>query len=247
MKLNQVLAIEGGDKSKAEATLTSAYQRLQKTEPIQGIVKTYQPKNEEGEQLPPERKLVQVKVHQTVREVAEVFGKFLDTTLTKDVGNCSAKANLIVDGTVLVKDVPVTTLLFLEKKLVDWVTFFRKLPTLDPADEWSFDRNQDCYATKPEKRHRTIKENYPLELAPATEKHPAQVQLATRDVIDGYWTTIKYSGAMPAQQVNQLVARAEKLLAAVKVAREEANGQEVKTVPLGEQIFGYLLEPLKEN
>ena len=35
--------------------------------------------------------------------------------------------------------------------------------------------------------------------AEATEKHPAQVEVYYEDVAVGYWTTVKFSGALPAQ------------------------------------------------
>ena len=43
----------------------------------------------------------------------------------------------------------------------------------------------------------------------------------------GYWTTVKFSGALPARRVNELLDRIERLQQAVKFAREEANAAEV--------------------
>ena len=76
--------------------------------------------------------------------------------------------------------------------------------------------------------------------AEATEKHPAQVEVYYEDVVIGYWRTIKFSGALPAKRVNEVVERVEKLQAAVKFAREEANGVEVVEQETGEKVFRYL-------
>ena len=76
--------------------------------------------------------------------------------------------------------------------------------------------------------------------AEATEKHPAQVEVYYEDVAVGYWTTVKFSGALPAQRVNELLERVEKLQHAVKFAREEANGTEVTDQRVGDAVFGYL-------
>lgn len=57
--------------------------------------------------------------------------------------------------------------------------------------------------------------------AEATDKHPAQVDVYYEDVPVGYWTTVKFSGALPARRVNELLDRVEKLQQAVKFAREE--------------------------
>lgn len=40
--------------------------------------------------------------------------------------------------------------------------------------------------------------------AEATDKHPAQVEVYHEDVPVGYWTTVKFSGALPARRVNEL-------------------------------------------
>ena len=42
------------------------------------------------------------------------------------------------------RDVPVTYLLFLEKQLVDLHTFVKKLPVLDASETWVFDASADC-------------------------------------------------------------------------------------------------------
>lgn len=239
--LNQVLAIEKGHKSRAEQGLTKAYQQLQKTDLLDGLEKTYQPKDEEGDQLPPDSKRLQLRVGEVIDGVSRDLVEFLDITLTKDVANCSAKADLMVDGQTLVKDVPVTTLLFLEKKLTDLHTFINKLPVLNPAYDWRYDDARACFVTEPRQTARTVKIEEPVMLAPATEKHPAQVQLRAKDVLAGYWTTVNLSGALPAQRVNALRTRVEKLQDAVKTAREAANSQNVENQKLGEKLFGYLL------
>jgi hypothetical protein len=76
--------------------------------------------------------------------------------------------------------------------------------------------------------------------AEATEKHPAQVEVYHEDVVVGYWRTVKFSGALPAQRVNELLERVEKLQAAVKFAREDANGTEVTDQKPGKKVFDYL-------
>jgi hypothetical protein len=52
---------------------------------------------------------------------------------------------------------------------------------------------------------------------------------------------VKFSGALPAKRVTQLLERVEKLQQAVKFAREEANNAEVVDRHVGDKIFSYLL------
>lgn len=239
-RLNQIVAVEKGIKSRSFQELTDAHHALQKSSLLSGISRTYRPKDEEGEQLPPESTKVQVKGEETIRQTAEILAKLFDVTATKDWANCTAKADIKVDGTTLIEGVPVSYLLFLEKQLVDLLTFVRKLPVLDAAESWNYDASADCWATDPVQTVRTKKIPRNHVKAEATEKHPAQVEVYYEDVTVGYWKTVKFSGALPAKRINELAERVEKLQQAVKFAREEANNTEVTQQKTGERIFGYL-------
>jgi len=241
-KLNQIIAVEKSVKAKAHANLTEAHQQLQKPALLAGIARTYRPKDEEGERLPPESTRVQVQAETMLRGAAASLTELFDVTLTKDTANCEARADVVVDGVVLLPKAPVTYLLFLEKQLVDLHTFLRKLPVLDPSESWHLDPAQDCYATEPVESLRTKKVPRNHVKAEATEKHPAQVEVYYEDITVGYWRTVKFSGALPARRVAELSERVEKLQRAVKFAREEANGHEVTQRHVGEALFGYLLK-----
>ncbi|GAB1818535.1 hypothetical protein HerbRD11066_16990 [Herbidospora sp. RD11066] len=240
-KLNQILAVEKGVKSDVQRKVTDAYHLIQKAPLLSGISRTYQPIDDEGETLPPESTRVQVQAEQVLKDVAVTLTRLFDVTATKDVANCTARADVVVDGDALLRDVPVTYLLFLEKQLTDLHTLIGKLPTLDPSETWSLDGNTDTWRTEPVKTTRTKKVPRNHVLAEATEKHPAQVQVFTEDVVVGYWTRIVFSGALPQRRVNELLGRLTKLQEAVKFAREEANGTEITDRKIGEAVFGYLL------
>lgn len=239
-KLNQIIAIEKGLKSQTHADVNDAYRRVGKAELLAGIARTYRPVDDEGEALPPESKRVQVRVPDVIGEVKAALTRLLDVTATKDTTNCLAKADLVVDGETLATDLPVTYLLFLEKQLGELKTFLGLLPTLDPAEAWSFDPVSDCWATEPAQTVRTKKVPRNHVLAEATEKHPAQVQVYHEDVVVGRWATTKFSGALPAKQVSEMQARLGTLLDAVKYARETANATEVTDVKPGAAILGYV-------
>ena len=239
-KLNQIIAVEKGIKSKSFQELTEAHHGVQKPALLSGISRAYQPKDEDGEQLPPESTKVQIRTEEILREVAATLTRLFDVTATKDATNCVAKANVVVDGTTLLADVPVTYLLFLEKQLTDLHTFIKKLPVLDAAEAWTFNDSADCWSTEPVRTIRTKKVPRNHVKAEATEKHPAQVEVYYEDIPVGYWTTVKFSGALPAKRVSELLDRVEKLQNAVKFAREEANNTEALDRHVGETVFGYL-------
>lgn len=240
MKLNQVIAIEKGTKSRSLQELTEAHHTLQKPALLAGISRTYRPKDEEGEQLPPESTRVQVKAEEIIRKTSEIMTKLFDVVATKDWANCDAKADVVVDGKVLLSQVPATYLLFLEKQLIDLHTFIKKLPVLDPAETWTFDPSADSWASEPIQTLKTKKVPRNHVKAEATEKHPAQVEVYYEDVVIGNWRTIKFSGALPGKRVNELLDRVEKLQEAVKFAREEANNREVTEQKVGAKVMEYL-------
>jgi hypothetical protein len=239
-KLNQIVAVEKGVKSKSYQDVTAAHHKVQKPALLAGISRTYQPKDEEGEQLPPESTRVQVKAEDVLREMGSSLTRLFDVTATKDWANCAARADVTVDGRTVLADVPVSYLLFLEKQLTDLHTFVKKLPVLDAAETWTFDPSTDVWRPEAVRTVKTKKVPRNHVKAEATEKHPAQVEVYYEDVAVGHWTTVKFSGALPARRVNELLGRVERLQDAVKFAREEANGTEVTDQRVGEAVFGYL-------
>lgn len=239
-KLNQIIAIEGGVKNTSKRDLTDAYHKIQKATLLNGISRTYAPKDDDGDQLPAEKTLVQTRVEDVLTEVSDSLTKLFDITLTKETANGSAKANVVVGNNTIVKDAPVTYLLFLEKQLVELKTFVAALPTLDPSETWNKNEATGDWATEVTQTVKTKKVPKNWIKSPATEKHPAQVEIFNEDVIVGTWSTTKFSGALPKPRLNVLLSRVDDLLTAVKFAREEANSAEVTDVKTGTQVFDYL-------
>lgn len=240
-KLNQIIAVEKSVKAKAAQELGDAQREVQKPPLLSGIARNYQPKDEEGEQLPPESTRVQVRADEVLKGLGTSLTRLFDVTASKDATNSVASADVVVDDEVLLSAVPVTYLLFLEKQLTELHAFVRKLPVLDNAESWVFNDSADCWSTEPVRTVRTKKVPFNHVKAEATDKHPAQVDVYFEDVAIGYWTTVKFSGALPAKRVSVLIERIEKLQHAVKFAREEANNTEVLDRKVGDKIFGYLL------
>jgi hypothetical protein len=242
-KLNQIIAIEKGIKSRSYSEFGELHKASQKQELFNGFSKTYQKKNEESEELPPESKRVQFTVVDVLRNGARILTEHFDVTARKDYTNCVAKADVKIDDKVIITNAPVSYLLFLEKQLTDLRTFANCLPVLDPAEDWNWDANTGLYKTNVVQTHRTKKIARPIVLYNATPEHPAQTQLITEDILAGYWNQVKQSGAFPAPDKAKLVERIESLLQAVKQAREEANGfEEVVSPEVGEAVFNFLLE-----
>lgn len=239
-KLNQIIAVSKGVKSDTLAAFTQAHREVQKQPLLSGISRTYQPKDDEGERLPAESTRVQLTAQSVIADVRTSLTRLFDVVATLDTANTVAKADVTVDGRTILRDVPVSYLLFLEKQLTDVHTFVAKLPVLDPAVNWTFSQAAGYYAADAVQTTRTTKVPRNHVLAEATEKHPAQVQVYHEDIIVGTWTTVRFSGALPATEIRSMLERVTKLREAVKMAREEANGTEVVDQHIGDAVLGYL-------
>ena len=232
-KLNQIVAVVSGQKTEAYRVITDAHKRRLKPDLLNGLTRNYRPLKEDGEQLPPEIKRVQITVPEVVGEVRAAMSTMFDAVLTQDVGNTLAHADIKVGDNVVLAKVPLTYLLFLEKQVTDLETFVGDLPTLDPAESWKEDADIGGYQTEPYDTLKTAKVYETHVAHPPTEHHPAQVQTYTVDKTIGVWTNIKKSGAIRVQDKNSMLARVRALKDAIRVAREEANSIDVEQKKAG--------------
>ena len=119
MKLNQVIAITNGVKKSSLAEFTNVHKTLQRNDAFTGFRREYSPVDEEGERLNPENKLIQETVEGNILAASVSLRKLFNVVSTQEFANTNAKADVVVDDVVVLNDVPVTYLLFLEKQLVD--------------------------------------------------------------------------------------------------------------------------------
>lgn len=246
-RLHEIVALANGKKAEMTSAVTEAHKQAQKGDLFDGIQRTYRPLDEEkGEKLPPENKNPQADLRELVNDAAVLWANLFDLVATVDSGNSLASADIVVDGKTLAKNVTVPTLLFLKKQLTDVKTFITKLPYPDPAEQWTFDENRNMLATEPVETHRSKKVPKVIVKYPATTEHPAQTEMLQEDVLVGYWKTIKFTSRIPSSRRVAMLAQVDKLLDAVKVAREQANMTEVKRMTIGREllstIFGDLLK-----
>jgi len=240
-KLNQINAIVSGRKGEAEKAVTELYKLIQKDQLFAGRERTYRPLDEvQGQKLPPESQRVQQRADDLIRQAVAKWSDLWNLIYTQDVGNQQAKADVVVDGKAILTGVPVTFLLFLDKQVNDLETFVSKLPTPDPAEEWSHDPNSGLLRSKATESLRTSKEPTVIVKYEATKEHPAQTELFTKDVPVGTWTQILYSGCLPTDRKNAILERVKKLQDAIKQAKEQANLLEVEKQKAAEAVFAFV-------
>lgn len=169
--------------------------------------------------------------------------KFWDVKFQKECGGQMAKADIIIDDTIIASDVPVYFLLEMETELKKLRQVYESVPTLAPGIGW--EKAPDLgegvwkakYKLEKTKTEKTYEHNV---LVPPTEHHPAQVREWTEDKVVGIYYTDQWSGMLSPAEKSVLLGKIDKLTRAIKKARQRANTQEVPKQQIGDVIFGYI-------
>jgi len=240
-RLNQIIAVSSGKKTSCTAAVTELYKTLQKPELFSGLERKYQPLDDEGEKLPSETKIVQKKVGEVLSEVNEHLVDLWNIIAIQEYANCDAKADIKIGDQVIAPAVPVSYMLFLEKQLDNLKSVISKVPVLSSDVKWSKSASDpSVYITETVTATRTKKTPKAFVKAPATDKHPAQVEMFTEDVIVGNWNKVDISGAISIRERDAMLKKVDALRDAVKAAREEANSIEVKKIDIGKSITSFI-------
>jgi len=227
MKLHELLAFEKSVRKRSQTEMTEAHRQSADERLCSGLVKRYEAGQDGGIQYPTERVPVNTRYQDAIRRFSEAWTAEVDVVGRKDRANRTAAADVQVDGRTLLADVPATHLLFLEKQLEHVRTFAEKLAELPVGITWQYEESSGLHRSDERMTQRTEKLQTPIVLYDATEKHPAQTQLITKDIVVGHWYSTSYSGAVPAERKRAIIARLDKVLHAIKAARERANTVEV--------------------
>ena len=240
-KLNQVLAVAKSVQTKRENDFTKVFQDIQKPALTEGFARTYAPKTEDGEKFPAEGKRVQLIVEDALTQAATALREIFNVIALKDQTNMTASADVVLDGEIVLKSVPAVHLLFLEKRAAGIIDFINHLPVLGQDASWMRNEGMGLWQTEPTESFKTRKiESYVVVVQP-TKEFPAQTAKQVVDENIGTWKNVNFSGAINADRKKTLLARAEKVQQAVKIAREEANQAavvELATGKLVDFIFG---------
>lgn len=205
------------------------------------------PENKNIEAQAREEKPVTTSVFETLQYALDIFGKAEDLQYQKNATNRKATGTVMWNGEPILQDMPVDELLGLEARLTRLRQLFSDIPTLDATKHWKVDGNMGdfIWVTEfPEETTKTEKVIVPVVMSPATDKHPAQVQAVSKDIVVGKFTTIKRSGAATALQKAEIIKTVDNLIIEVKQARMRANETEAVTDKVSKKIVEILLAPL---
>lgn len=168
---------------------------------------------------------------------------YLDALLQKESTNQVAKADLVVDGIELAKDVPATFLLGLEKRLIAVRAVYKAIPTLNQNAAWVIDESlgEDTYkAVHAEKKFKTKKGFVHKVLYDATKEHPAQIEKWEEVENVGEYSIDTWCGMISSADKSVLLTRIDNIIIAVKKARQKANGCDIVKNHIGSRIMNYI-------
>lgn len=243
-QLHELLAVQKDLANKAVAITHETIATFQKkTDHLDGMLKVYQPNEEDGDAIPPESKQIVTTVAKKIAHTMESAIPSIDAEISKEETNASGKISVELKvGDITFGNLSVISLLALEKQLTSLRNLYKSIPTLDPTRIWSQDEKEEkgVYKTEVETKYRTSKIQEPLVLVPATENHPAQVQLVSKDVRVGTYETVYTSGRLTPRQKSDLLSRIDALIVSVKKAKAKANQTEALDIKIGERIFNFI-------
>lgn len=246
-KLHEVLAIEQGLQAAAKKINEETVRTFdKKDEHFVETVRTVTHFAEEDQKLDTsESKAMVTTVFDKLLYTVGPNVRALDAYLQKEATNQKAVADITVDDKVLAAGVPATVLLRLKTRLADLRAVYEKIPTLAPGPTWDVDHDRrkagGVYRSEnPDVTFRTRKTVKPIIMAPATDHHPAQVQAVSEDVPVAKITTQHWSGMITSAQKSDLLGRIDRLLRAVKRARQRANSTEVEKRQIGKVLFDFI-------
>lgn len=244
--LHELLAVENDQKKTAETILEETMDLFKNKQHIfDGYDKRLEMFDEnEPPDTPPERKEVVSTVFQRVEYMFKHLIKYFDLLAQKEATNGIARADLVVDGVVIDENIPATFLLGMESRLTSLRSILTIMPTLDMSKAWepAIDIGDNIRKqTRPEEKTKTRKVPIHKILVEPTKEHPAQIEKWDEQKPVGKFITTYWSGRYTPKEKAEMIERTNKLISAVKKARQRANQAEVVKVNIAKKMFDYIL------
>ena len=247
-QLHEILAVENGLAETANRIQKDTTKTLLTKESIfKGLTKSHIIFKEEDQHLvqATETKEVESTAIEQLLYAENEIARYWDATFQKEEANQRAKADIVIDNKILIKDVPSIVLLSFEKKLTSLLGLYNALPTLDASKAWEEDTTYAKHGVYRTKHDRETQQTVTIrdfkEISPATKEHKAQIaEISTTNVV-GKYIIAEFSGATTSLDKAEKIQRLTALIRAVKTARQRANNTEVNTkLKIGDVLMNFI-------
>ena len=254
MKQHELLAFESDVNNKAALIFNESLKVFGTSDKFDEFTKTYQAYQDDDKDIPEtSQKKMTTTVKARIKYTAGSLIKSLNTMISKEKTNQIASMDIVIfddEGNVeatIAKNVPVSALLQLEKRLTDLRRLYASIPTFSTEVHWTTGVNMDgdaCYAQQEIKTVRTrtdvITESFnPNPTAEVKFKLEPRDKKVTTPA--GEYTTVNKTGRVSPKEKAEMLERYDKILSAVKIARSKANSIEViEEKDAAREIFKYI-------
>lgn len=198
---------------------------------------------DDGIDYPEEHKSIDTTVQKKLDHMQKTAVRYFDALVQKEASNQAANADLVVDGITIAENLPATFLLGMETRLKGLRAVYEAIPTLQPGIEWVEDPTQGpgvYKMAKPQEKLKTETIVEPVVLYEATPNHPAQVKESTKVKNVGKYIVNAWTSMISPAEKSEKLGRIDKLIRAVKKARQMANTTPVQDRTVGGEIFKYI-------
>lgn len=233
MKLHELLAVETNlenQANKVRSDLAGIFEKKRHLFEEKRV--TFTPNGENQAPVTETQSDIQTSVVKELGWIQDHLVKALNASYQVAETNMTARADVVLEddaGTVLLKAVPATALLELEKRMTELSGLMNAIPTLDPAKGFTLDSARGYFKAREVTKTRTRKEKKLFVKYEATKEHPAQTELLDQDVPVGTIQELEWSGLITPAAKAELINRVEMVNRAVRRARSRANDTEVDT------------------
>jgi len=244
-ELHELLAVEGDLQGTFKKIMSETIATFTKKEGhFMGEIKTLQMFDESEKETAPERTELVTTVGEKLDYMFKSIVNYFDALLQKESTNQAALSSVVIDGHIITEPLPATFLLGMESRLKEIRTVIEGVPTLQPGVKWIKDETErkGVYVTEfPVEKFKTAKTFKHKVLYEATDKHPAQIEKWDENENVGKYVITKWSGNLTPLEKSEMLERTDKLIRAVKQARQKANKAEVTKIYVSDVFKNYIL------
>jgi hypothetical protein len=249
-KLHEVLAVESDLEGKAKRIVAEAKDTFAKKPHLfQGKVRTLslfrgddEVTKKAAESAEAQNQVLATTVHDKLQYVWESIVAHWNAVAQKETTNQAAKADIVVDGHTIARGVPVTFLLSLESKLQQLRELYEQIPTLEPNIKWEQapELGHNVMIAPAVTTLKTQKETDYRTIAPATDKHQAQVVAVEKVANVGAYTDLRTSGLVTPAKKSDWLENIDTLRRAVKQARQRANEEPLIDSQIAASVMNFI-------
>lgn len=251
-KLHEVLAVqadlEGTAKKVSQEAITTFTKRADHFQGHHKSLEMFAEERSQEEKGAEDHKAIVTTVDKKLEYIWKAVGKHFDAILQKERTNQDARADLIVDGVVIMEGLPATFLLAMETKLKDLRAVYEAAPTLAPGIDWEDDPAAEMSGVfrmkHPETKHKQEKTIKHKVLVDPTEHHPAQIEKWTENLNVGTFITQRQCSMITPAKKSEYLGRIDKLIRACKRARQRANNTEIVKMKVASKIREFIHAPV---